>query len=529
MRLHTVGYKFSFTAKDMRKSIVYTFVACLLIAAMPYSVSADETEDIPANAAATGSHDTLVDALTHAGLVAALQGDGPFTIFAPTDQAFADLGIDLSTYDTPEENETLADILLYHVYSGNVTSSEVTDGLSVEMVNGDTASFTVVDGVVKIGDATVTTADVNASNGIIHVIDKVLTPSDTPNDIPRTAQCTGVHDSLVAGVIQAELLTTLQSDGPFTVFAPSDEAFSKLPKGTVENLLKPENIVRLIPPERLVESAQAYAEVGPLGFNYPPEVIHIWQSHGSRGWTKHKIYKHIMENTLGIKLGDPPPSVDKLEKYTSKSDQIYLDAGGVNASTRIWGYTGNVSGLPNIEIVPDGFGETIFNLSEESGMPFGESAAGYEFFHTNPKLAEQMGIKSKDGEIDWNRFGLAMIHIKNQTGRGFQMGLEGLQTARTEVGSRLTQFAEDTRAVVDEELAKGPEDTLQLGEALSGKATGDWIAEQLINIGVDLSKWGSDQFDDLINSECGIFFIPGPSKASNVDSRYMADFFSHSL
>ena len=273
--------------------------------------------------------------------------------------------------------------------------------------------------------------------------------------------------------------------------------------GGLGNLLKPENIVRLIPPERLVESAQAYAEVGPLGFNYPAEVENIYRRFGSRQNTKHKIYQQIIEGTLGVKLGDPPPSVDKLEKYTSKSDQIYLDAGGVDASNRIWGYTGKVSGLPNIEIVPDGFGETIFNLSEESGIPFGESAAGYEFFKSNTKLAEQMGIKSKDGEIDWNRFGLAMIHIKNQTGRGFQMGWEGLQAAGEEVGSRLTQFAEDTRAVVDEELAKGPEDTLQLGEALSGKATGDWLAEQLINIGVNLSKWGSNQVDDLINSILG--------------------------
>jgi len=273
--------------------------------------------------------------------------------------------------------------------------------------------------------------------------------------------------------------------------------------GGLGNLLKPENIVRLIPPERLVESAQAYAEVGPFGFNYPAEVENIYRRFGSRQNTKHKIYQQIIEGTLGVKLGDPPPSVDKLEKYTSKSDQLYLDKGGVDASNRIWGYTGKVSGLSNIEIVPDGFGETIFNLSEESGIPFGESAAGYEFFHTNPKLAEQMQIKSKDGQIDWNRFGLAMIHIKNQTGRGFQMGWEGLQTAGEEVGSRLTQFAEDTRAVVDEELAKGPEDILQLGEALSGKATGDWLAEQLINIGVDMSKWGSNQFDDLINSILG--------------------------
>lgn len=165
----------------MRKSSVYTIVACLLLAALPYSVSADATEDIPTNAEATGVHDSLVAALSHADLVATLQGEGPFTVFAPTDQAFADAGIDLDTFDTPEENATLVDILLYHVYSGNVSSSEVTDGLSVEMVNGDSVSFSVVDGVVKIGDATVTTADVNASNGIIHVIDKVLIP---PADDP---------------------------------------------------------------------------------------------------------------------------------------------------------------------------------------------------------------------------------------------------------------------------------------------------------------------------------------------------------
>ena len=73
----------------MRKSLVYTFVACLLIAAMPYSVSADASEDIPTNAAATGVHDALVQALVHADLVTTLEGDGPFTVFAPTDQAFS--------------------------------------------------------------------------------------------------------------------------------------------------------------------------------------------------------------------------------------------------------------------------------------------------------------------------------------------------------------------------------------------------------------------------------------------------------
>ena len=65
-----------------------------------------------------------------------------------------------------------------------------------------------------------------ASNGLIHVIDKVLMPTDTPRDIPATAGCTGVHDSLVAAVVQADLLTTLQGEGPFTLFAPTDQAFA---------------------------------------------------------------------------------------------------------------------------------------------------------------------------------------------------------------------------------------------------------------------------------------------------------------
>ena len=184
--------------------------------------------DIPATAQSTGVHTALVAALSQANLVATLQGEGPFTVFAPTDQAFTDAGIDLSTFDTPEENATLADMLLYHVYAGAVPASAVTDGLAVTMVNGDKASFTVgADGSVSVGDATVTSADVQTSNGIIHVIDKVLTPTTTPNNIPRTAQCTGVHDSLVAAVIQAELLETLQGDGPFTLFAPTDQAFTE--------------------------------------------------------------------------------------------------------------------------------------------------------------------------------------------------------------------------------------------------------------------------------------------------------------
>ena len=208
----------------MNKTLAFLIVTLLTASALPLNATADATQDIPTNATATGIHDSLVAALSHAGLVTTLQGTGPFTVFAPTDQAFADAGIDLNDFDTPEENATLSDILLHHVVSGEVASTDVTDGMMAAMVNGDKVKFSVDNtGTVMIGPATVTLADVQASNGIIHVIDTVLMP---PTDIPTTAAATGIHTSLVAAVIQADLLPTLQGDGPFTVFAPTDQAFT---------------------------------------------------------------------------------------------------------------------------------------------------------------------------------------------------------------------------------------------------------------------------------------------------------------
>ena len=181
--------------------------------------------DIGMTAQATTIHNSLVAAVVQAELLTTLQGDGPFTVFAPTDDAFTAAGIDLAALDNEEGKAALTDILLYHVYSGSVAAADVTDGMTATMVNGDDATFTVGDGVM-INDANVILADVMASNGIIHVIDKVLMPPADIFDIPTTAQGTGIHDSLVAAVIQAELLATLQGDGPFTVFAPTDQAFA---------------------------------------------------------------------------------------------------------------------------------------------------------------------------------------------------------------------------------------------------------------------------------------------------------------
>jgi len=185
-----------------------------------------ELVDIPTVATNTGIHTALVAALAQADLVTTLQGDGPFTVFAPTDDAFTAAGIDLSTYDTDDENATLVDILTYHVVSGAVMSSDLTDGMTATAVNTDSLTFTVGSDGVMVNDANVVSADVAASNGVIHVIDKVLMPPADLVDIPTVATSTGIHTALVAALAQADLVTTLQGDGPFTVFAPTDDAFT---------------------------------------------------------------------------------------------------------------------------------------------------------------------------------------------------------------------------------------------------------------------------------------------------------------
>jgi uncharacterized surface protein with fasciclin (FAS1) repeats len=131
--------------------------------------------DIPTTAAATTIHTSLVAALEKANLTTTLKGEGPFTVFAPTDEAFAEAGINLDDYNTDEKIAALADILLMHVVSGKVMSSDLTDGMEATALSGDVLTFTV-GSTVSANDAVVTIADVPVSNGVIHVIDKVLMP-----------------------------------------------------------------------------------------------------------------------------------------------------------------------------------------------------------------------------------------------------------------------------------------------------------------------------------------------------------------
>ena len=174
-----------------RWSIVLAVVALL---ALPFVIAAcgeEEAEtstspspspsvvqkDIVDTAVEAGSFTTLVSAIQAAGLEETLRGEGPFTVFAPTDDAFAALPEGTLDSLLADPEGALADVLTYHVAAGKVMSTDLSDGMKIDTVNG--AQLTVkigADGKVMIGDATVVTADVEASNGVIHVIDAVLIP-----------------------------------------------------------------------------------------------------------------------------------------------------------------------------------------------------------------------------------------------------------------------------------------------------------------------------------------------------------------
>ena len=133
--------------------------------------------DIIDTALAAGNFSTLAAALGAAGLIETLKGDGPFTVFAPTDEAFSKIpSATLSDLLQPENKAKLTAILTYHVVSGKVSAAEVTDLESATSLQGQTLKISTKDGL-KINDAKVVTADVQATNGVIHIIDAVLIPS----------------------------------------------------------------------------------------------------------------------------------------------------------------------------------------------------------------------------------------------------------------------------------------------------------------------------------------------------------------
>jgi len=191
-----------------------------------------------------GGFETLVAALQATGLDATLADEtATFTVFAPTDEAFAVLG-EAAINALLADIDTLSDILLYHVIAGQAVDGETATGLAgstVEMANGDMVAITVRDGNLFINDAQVVTADIEASNGIIHVIDAVLLPPadvEAPGTITEVAVANGSFTTLVAA-LQATGLDSVLADETmiYTVFAPTDAAFEALGEDTINALL----------------------------------------------------------------------------------------------------------------------------------------------------------------------------------------------------------------------------------------------------------------------------------------------------
>merc|ERR1712226_1839169 len=186
-----------------------------------------------------------------------LSSPGPFTVFAPTNEGFAKLPAGtVESLLKPENKAQLVDILTYHVLEGRVLSTDLDAFQRVVTVEGQKLHVLKSGDEVRVGPSSkdlkqVTAADNLASNGVVHIIDGVLLPPATVVGSPSTpnivelAQATTDLSTLVTAVVAGDLVETLSSPGPFTVFAPTNEGFAALPAGTLDTLLKPENKAQL--------------------------------------------------------------------------------------------------------------------------------------------------------------------------------------------------------------------------------------------------------------------------------------------
>jgi uncharacterized surface protein with fasciclin (FAS1) repeats len=166
----------------MLKSFALSTLAAVALTVAPIAAApaAAQTKDIVDTAVAAGSFKTLAAALQAAGLVDTLKGPGPFTVFAPTDEAFAKLPAGtVEMLLKPENKAKLTRILTYHVVAGKVMAADAAKLTSAKAVSGDTLTIAAHGGGVTIDKAKVVKADIAASNGVIHVIDTVILPKDS--------------------------------------------------------------------------------------------------------------------------------------------------------------------------------------------------------------------------------------------------------------------------------------------------------------------------------------------------------------
>jgi transforming growth factor-beta-induced protein len=191
-----------------------------------------------------GRFETLVTAVTAAGLAETLSGEGNFTVFAPTDDAFAALPEGTVEALLEDPQGALTNVLLYHVVDGKVMASDVVGLNAATTLSGEDIAISASNaGVFLNENVQVIITDIEADNGVIHVVDTVLLPPSmmAEEEMPSIAEIAaeaGTFNTLLAALNAAGLAETFASEGSFTVFAPTDDAFAALPEGTVEALLE---------------------------------------------------------------------------------------------------------------------------------------------------------------------------------------------------------------------------------------------------------------------------------------------------
>jgi uncharacterized surface protein with fasciclin (FAS1) repeats len=213
-------------SKITRMAAVLAFATLTTFSFIACKKDAVATPTIAETVIAGANFTLLKAALTKADLVTTFQGTGTFTVFAPTDDAFKAVGID-QAFITANTKELLAAVLKYHVLGTKVSVAEIATANNTEVTTLNGKAFVTKNaGGVSINGAKVTSADVAASNGVIHVIDRLILP---PNqDIVAYLQGIADYSLLVEAVVKAGLVTVLQGTGPFTVFAPNNAAFIAL-------------------------------------------------------------------------------------------------------------------------------------------------------------------------------------------------------------------------------------------------------------------------------------------------------------
>jgi len=222
------------------------YLSAISVFAVSALQSTRAQESVYAIASTTEDFSTLATAVEKAGLSEALSGEGTFTVFAPPNSAFAKLPEDLVTkLLDPVWQPQLQDLLFYHSLGQEVGSDVLSDGMTAETLNGEEIILNLNPPRVNEDSAILIDAglvDIKASNGVIHGIDTVLTPTSVTSNIVEIGMAHDDFSTLVEAVKVAGLVDTLTGEGPFTLLAPTNDAFAALDDGVIDSLLLPENV-----------------------------------------------------------------------------------------------------------------------------------------------------------------------------------------------------------------------------------------------------------------------------------------------